>query len=216
MYNQPPRGQRHKFIFMKTLRIILIGLVLCPVLCSAQNLNRQAKKEAKAFEKDGWEITPGALPLQVQFLNAYEMQAEKDDFGYPKFIIGEAMSVGENYDAAKMQALELAKLNLAGSIETELVTLVENSVSNEQLSSEEAASITKSVAANKNLITQNIGRVVTIAECYRTLQNKNKEVYVRIAYNAEMAKEAAKKAIRKDLEQKGEGLHEKLDELLVR
>lgn len=189
---------------------------MCPLVCSAQNLNKQAKKEAKAFEKDGWEITPGALPLQVQFLNAYEMQTEKDDLGYPKFIIGEAMSIGENYDAAKMQALELAKLNLAGAIETELVTLVDNSVSNKQLSSEEAASITETVTANKNLISQNIGRVVTIAECYRTLKNKNKEVYVRIAYNAEMAKEAAKKAIRKDLEQKGTELQQKLDELLAR
>lgn len=196
--------------------MILLGLILCPLVCSAQNLNKQAKKEAKAFEKDGWEITPGALPLQVQFLNAYEMQTEKDDLGYPKFIIGEAMSIGENYDAAKMQALELAKLNLAGAIETELVTLVDNSVSNKQLSSEEAASITETVTANKNLISQNIGRVVTIAECYRTLKNKNKEVYVRIAYNAEMAKEAAKKAIRKDLEQKGTELQQKLDELLAR
>lgn len=196
--------------------MILLGLILCPLVCSAQNLNKQAKKEAKAFEKDGWEITPGALPLQVQFLNAYEMQTEKDDLGYPKFIIGEAMSIGENYDAAKMQALELAKLNLAGAIETELVTLVDNSVSNKQLSSEEAASIIETVTANKNLISQNIGRIVTIAECYRTLKNKNKEVYVRIAYNAEMAKEAAKKAIRKDLEQKGEELQQKLDELLAR
>lgn len=196
--------------------MILLGLILCPLVSSAQNLNKQAKKEAKAFEKDGWEITPGALPLQVQFLNAYEMQTEKDDLGYPKFIIGEAMSIGENYDAAKMQALELAKLNLAGAIETELVTLVDNSVSNKQLSSEEAASIIETVTANKNLISQNIGRIVTIAECYRTLKNKNKEVYVRIAYNAEMAKEAAKKAIRKDLEQKGEELQQKLDELLAR
>lgn len=30
-------------------------------------------------------------------------------------------------------------------------------------------------------------------EVYRTLSNKNKEVLVRIAYNSQMAKEAAKK-----------------------
>lgn len=199
---------------MKTLRIILIGLVLCPLVCSAQNLKKQAKKEARSFEKEGWVITPGALPLQVQFLDAYEKQTEKDENGYPKYIIGEAMSIGENYDAAKMQALELAKLNLAGVVQTEIVTLVENSVSNRQLSEEDAASITQTVAANKNLISQSIGRVITIAECYRTLKNKNKEVYVRIAYNAEMAREAAKKVVREDLEKKGEELQKKLDELM--
>jgi len=51
-------------------------------------------------------------------------------------------------------------------------------------------------------------------EVYRTKPNKNKEVLVRIAYNSDMAKEAAKKAIRQDLEQRGDDLSKKLDELL--
>lgn len=49
------------------------------------------------------------------------------------------MSIGENYDAAKMQALELAKQNLAGQIQTEVTALVENTVANKQLSQEQAA-----------------------------------------------------------------------------
>ena len=51
-------------------------------------------------------------------------------------------------------------------------------------------------------------------EAYRTLANKNKEVLVRIAYNSRMAKEAAKRALLQDLEEKGLELHEKLDKLL--
>lgn len=185
-----------------------------PLACPAQNLKKEARKEAKSFERQGWQTSPGSLPLELQFLEAYKMQMEKDDYGYPKYIIGEAMSIGENYDAAKMQALELAKQNLAGSIQTEITTLVDNSLSNEQLSSEEAASITETVLANTSLISQSIGRIVIVAECYRTLKNKNKEVFVRIAYNAEMAKESAKKAVRSDLEKKGDALRKKLDELM--
>ena len=51
---------------------------------------------------------------------------------------------------------------------------------------------------------------------YRTpiVSNKNKEVLVRIAYNAQMAKQAAKKAVKEELEKKGEDLHKKLDNLL--
>ena len=74
--------------------------------------------------------------------------------------------------------------------------------------------VTKSVMAAKNLISQSIGRTITVVELYRTLNNKNKEVLVRIAYNGEMAKAAAKKAMREELEQKGNDLHEKLDSLL--
>ena len=46
-----------------------------------------------------------------------------------KYIMGEAMSIAENYDAAKMQALKLAK----------------------QLSQEQATSVTQSIIASYNL-----------------------------------------------------------------
>jgi hypothetical protein len=51
-------------------------------------------------------------------------------------------------------------------------------------------------------------------ETYRVVNGNNREILVRIAYSQEMAKAAAKKAIKKDLEERGESLHGKLDELL--
>lgn len=179
-----------------------------------EKATKAARKEAKKLEKEGWMAAPGALPLAKQLDKSYMMQMEYDDDMYPKYLMGEAMSIGENYDAAKMQALELAKQNLAGQIQTEITALVANTVSNKQLAAEDAASVTQSVMAAKNLISQSIGRTITVMEVYRTKQNKNKEVLVRIAYNGAMAKAAAKKAVRGDLEKKGEDLQKKLDELL--
>ncbi|MDE6689493.1 MAG: hypothetical protein K2O54_01980 [Prevotella sp.] len=175
---------------------------------------KAARKEAKTLKKDGWTTAPGALPLEKQLDKSYLMQMEYDEDMYPKYLMGEAMSIGENYDAAKMQALELAKQNLAGQIQTEITALIENTVSNRQLEAEEAASVTQSVMTAKNLISQSIGRTITVVEVYRTKNNKNKEVLVRIAYNGTMAKAAAKKAVREQLENKGEELHKKLDKLL--
>ena len=176
--------------------------------------SKDARKEAKKLTKEGWTTVPGALPLEKQLDKSYQMQYEYDESMFPKYIMGEAMSIAENYDAAKMQALELAKQNLAGQIQTEIAAMVENSVSNNQLAGEEAASITRSVMASKNLIVQSIGRVVPVMEVYRTKNNKNKEVLVRLAYNSDMAKEAAKKAMRQDLENRGDKLHEQLDKLM--
>lgn len=175
---------------------------------------KAARKEAKTLKKDGWATAPGALPLEKQLDKSYLMQMEYDEDMYPKYLMGEAMSIGENYDAAKMQALELAKQNLAGQIQTEITALIKNTVSNRQLEAEEAASVTQSVMTAKNLISQSIGRTITVVEVYRTKNNKNKEVLVRIAYNGTMAKAAAKKAVREQLENKGEELHKKLDKLL--
>lgn len=175
--------------------------------------SKAARKEAKKLKKEGWTTVPGALPLDKQLDKSYTMQYEYDEQLYPKYIMGEAMSIGENYDAAKMQALELAKQNLAGQIQTEVTALVENTVANKQLTAEEAASVTQSIMAGKSLITQSIGRTIPVVEAYRTLPNKNKEVLVRIAYNSDMAKAAAKRVVREDLEKRGDELHDKLDKL---
>lgn len=179
-----------------------------------EKASKTARKEAKRFEKEGWRAAPGELPIEKQLDRSYLMQQEFDDNMFPKYIMGEAMSIGENYDAAKMQALELAKQNLAGQIQTEVTALIENTVVNKQLQPEEAVSVVQSISAGKNLISQSIGRVLPVVVAYRTVSTRNKEVLVRIAYNAEMAKAAAKQAIREDLEKKGEELHNKLDQLL--
>jgi hypothetical protein len=177
-------------------------------------VSKTTKKEAKRLKKEGWVVTPGALPLEKQLERSYLMEYEYDADLYPKFIMANAQSVGENYDAAKTAATSLAITNLAGQIQTEVTALIENTVANNQLAAEDAASITETVMASKNLISQSIGRVITTVECYRVLDNKNREVMIRIAYNGEMAKQAAKKVIREELEKKGEKLHNQLDEVL--
>lgn len=175
---------------------------------------KAARKEAKRLKKEGWQPAPGALPLEKQLDRSYLMQMEYDEDMYPKYMMAEAMSIGSNYDAAKMQALELAKQSLAGQIQTEMTSLIENSVANEQLEAGEAVSVTKSIMESKNLISQSIGRVIVVSEVYRTLKNKNKEVLVRVAYNSDMAKKVAKKAAKQSLEKESEEVRNKLDELL--
>lgn len=175
---------------------------------------KAARKEAKQLAKEGWLVAPGALPLEKQLDKMYLMRMEIDESMYPKYIVGDAMSVGENYDAAKIQALELAKLNLAEQIQTEVTALVDQSVANQQLPEEDAASVTKTLMESKSLISQSIGRTMVVMECYRTIESKRKMVRICVAYNGAMAKSVAKKAIRQSLEKEGKELGSKLDELL--
>ena len=179
-----------------------------------EKASKDARKEAKSLSKEGWQSAPGALPIERQLDRSYMMQQEFDDDMFPKYLMGEGMSIAESYDAAKMQATELAKQNLAGQIQTEITALVENNVSNKQLSPDEAASITQTVMGAKNFISQSIGRVITVVEVFRTKKNGNKEVLVRIAYNSQMAKDAAKNAVRKDLEDKGQELIDQIDKAI--
>lgn len=177
-------------------------------------VDKTTKKEAKRLKKEGWVVSPGALPMEKQLERSYLMEFEFDENLFPKYIMANAQSIGENYDAAKTAATSLAITNLAGQIQTEVTALIENTVGNQQLAAEDAASIVETVMASKNLISQSIGRVITTVECYRVLDNKNREVMVRIAYNSEMAKQAVKQAVREELKKKGENLHEQLDKAL--
>ena len=180
----------------------------------SSKVDKSVKKAAKKLSKDGWQVAPGALPIEKQLERSYKMQYEFDEYGFPVYIIGTAQTVGGNYDAAKMQAINLAKIQLAGNIQTEVAGLIENAVGNNQLNQDEAVSTTESVMGAVNSIAQNIGRVITVVEVYRDLPQKMKEVRVVIFYNAQMAKQAAQDAIREDLKSKGHALVDKVNGLL--
>ena len=160
--------------------------------------SKAARKEAKRLKKEGWTVAPGALPLEKQLDRAYFYQLEIGADMLPKYVMGEAMSIGENYDAAKIQALELAKQNLVVQIESEISAMVQTTVANQQISADDAASITKTIVESKNNIVKRIGRVLTAVEAYRTLPNGNKEVLVRVAYSMETALQVVKETIREE------------------
>ncbi len=221
---------------MKKLFTIMISLLVAATSLSAQTTketikerrmiakqsrtelnakaSKAARKEAKVLKKQGWLVAPGHLPLDKQLDKSYSMYYEYEENGLPKYIVGDAMSVGSTYDAAKSQALELAKTNLAGQIQTEVTSLIESTVANQQMTSTDAASIVRTVQASKNLISQRLGRVFPVTELYRQVNKNTVEVRVTIAYNAKMAMEAAKEVIKAQLEEKGEELHKQLDKAL--
>ena len=207
---------------MKKIALFVCAALLSALTVNAQNtavnLNAKASKDAakmaKQYKKEGWVVAPGQLPLERQLDRSFQLMIELDENGYQKYVSGEGQSIGNNYDAAKMQALEMAKMQMVSKVQSQISTIVDNTVSNAQLSREQAESVTETVAASKTLISQNIGRVITVVEVYRDKPRKSKEVRVVIFYNAEMALQSAKKAIRSELEKKGDKIHEQLDKAL--
>lgn len=174
---------------------------------------RSARVEAKKYKRDGFYVALGALPLDKQLERSWMRQYETNDKNEPKYIMATGNSIGETQTAAKLQAMETAKLELAGQINTQIAALIENSIANQQLNNEEAASVTKTVAASKNLIAQEIGQVLPMVEMYKKI-GKNVEVNVRLAYNMATAFDVAKKVIRKSLEEETKIAHEKLEGLM--
>ncbi|MFN5479332.1 MAG: hypothetical protein ACK48G_05090 [Chitinophagaceae bacterium] len=176
---------------------------------------RKARKEARQLVREGYDVAPGALPISRQVENSWIRSIEMDaETGYPKYITANGNAVGESITAAKLQANEIAKFELAGTIATNVAALIEGNIANAQLNTQEAASVTEIAGAIKNLVVQEIGRVLPLLEIYRPVGKNNVEVNIRIGYNSEIAIEAGKKVIRRELTEKTKILHEKLDKLL--
>jgi len=172
-----------------------------------------ARKEAKSLSKEGFHVARGGMPLDKQLEDAWMMQLQKDEKGYPKYIVETGNSVAESQTAAKIQATETAKLAIAGTICTEIAALIESNIANQQLSNEDAASVTKTVASSKNLVAQELGRTLLLVEIYRSI-GVNTEANIRLAYESKTAQEIGKKVIRKQLEEETKLVQDKLDKLM--
>ena len=205
---------------LTTLLVLALSFVMM-ASCASQNLTKDQKaaqksikKEVRQLKKDGWKVAPGNIAMDLQLKEAYSKALEKDDKGYEKFVSGEAMTVGETYDAALFQATNLAKLDLAAKIETEITELIDTKLGNKQLSQKQAASLAESVAASKNLVSQKLGRVLIPVKMYRDLENGNVEVRTIVYYSHDMAMDVLKQTMREDLEKKADDLSKQLDKIL--
>lgn len=211
---------------MKTLRslfvIALVAMIAMPLSAQKKVKNRDfktklkyAKKEAKQYEKDGWYVAPGSLPLEKQLEKAYSRALEVDDYGYEKFVTAAGNALAGTQSAAKLQATELAKLEIASAMESQIAATIDNQVANNQINQEEAATLQKTVAAAKSIIATKMGRTIGLVEMYRKNEKtKNIECQVTIGYSAELAKQMALQAMKESLQDEANIASDKLDKLL--
>ena len=186
--------------------IALTGFIGMPV--SAQltekqekQITKEAKKEAKKLKKEGWQVPAGAFSMERQLTKAYMLQEETD-------ADGQAISGGSFYDAAKMQAVELAKAELAGNIATDLTTLVNLKLGNQQISADKASSASEIIQKGKSLVSQKLGSTIPLIELFRTKGDGSVEVQIRLAYDKKKGIKDALDAIDSELEAEGVSLEE--------
>lgn len=203
---------------MKAMRMTMMMLAMLIVTAgtaTAQNsrptekATKEARKEAKRLVKEGWKAVPGGLPLERQMDRSYNMQYDGDEW-----VSGNGQSTSEVYDAAKMQATELARLELATKIGSECTGLIENLTANKQLAGDDAAAISTLMSESKTIFSQRLGKVKTVVEAYRELPNRNKQVMVRLFARQSDIERIAKSAIRDELEKRGVKMTDELNAML--
>jgi len=179
---------------------------------TTKEIEKNAKTDAKKWKKDGYTNPIGTPTLEMQFKKSWTYQSEYLESGHPKYIIGAAQVTGETATAAKMQAIQAAKLNIAEQISSEVALLVNSIISNQQINQEEAASVTKTMTDSKSLVAQTLGRTITLVEATKTV-GKNISYNIVMAYDYVTAKDVAKDILRKQLEQDSKLMKETIDKV---
>ena len=177
---------------------------------------KEARKEAKKLEKQGYKVPAGKLPLAKQLEDSWQAQYEIDGDGTPYYYIATATTIGSNYSAANMQATNTAKLDIAGQIQTQIASLVEAKIANNEISAADATSINSFVSASKSVINNTLGRVIKFVEIFRTLENGNVEAMVTLGYSTDIANKEAIRAMQKSLDNDADELMKKLDGLIAK
>jgi hypothetical protein len=175
---------------------------------------KEAQKEAKKLGKEGWKVNPGSLPLPKLIEQAWVKQVSEDDQGNMKYIAADGNGVAESKSVAEAQAIEFAKLQLAGTIESNIASMIKGNLANSQESTADATSVTEIVQSSKNIIAQQMGYINPSFKIYRNLKDNKVEVQVRIFYETSQSWAIAKKAIRQELKDKLKKTDEEVDKLL--
>lgn len=220
---------------MRKEKLVLFILMAAFVVSSyAQNFEEQREERVKIFKaskkknkdnamilseedaeqllNDGWKTTPSALPLERQMDAMCIMQMEYDSKLFPAYVMAEANSVNQDYNAAKNRAVELAKSVLVEKIQSEISLQIDWAIKTELIESKEGEALIKSLKAAKNSIFQSLEDVMMVEDIYRITSSKRFEVRVAIACTADVAKKVVKDAVNADLERNSEKLQQRLDD----
>lgn len=168
-----------------------------------EKAGKDAKRTAKAMEKEGWKPMPGKLPLEKQYDRMYQHQYELDSTGKLKYIVGSSSVTANSTSAAQIAAAAVAREEIASNMGVSLTSLISERIQTQQISATEASTIHEIADNSKQIFTQNLGQTNTVLEMYRTLANGNVEVQIGIVYSIDEIRNTTRDALKKSMNEKG-------------
>ncbi len=194
---------------------------------------KKARKEAKRLTKEeGWRVFPGDKPLdkmlEDSWMKQYEMKLNNDMSETNAYIWSTGNGISKTKSAGKMQAMELAKVELAGQLKTHVAALTTSNIANDQLSGVDAETEMSIVQSAKSITSATLTQIKPIVVLYRTkiprneLKKNNRqqlapgvsEIQVMLFYDLYQADIQTRDAIKKELKEKLKDNEEELKKLM--
>ncbi len=180
--------------------------------------SKSAKKEAKALRKEGWQVLAGEISMEQQItrsqLYGQEPMADEEGNSTLRYITELGMSTSGSYNAAYAAARANAMTELASMMKTQLMAVWQAKQDNAQSSSISATTNDKFNQRVAGIVDQSITNAIPVLTIYRTLQNGNFQVLVRLAFDKKELAARLKRQMQQELEDEGDALNEVVDEMM--
>ena len=179
---------------------------------------KEAKKQAKQFKKEGWQVMAGDRSIEQQITTSHlygeELMADENGAPTKRFIIQSGMSTSGTFNAGKAAARTAAQTELASTLKTEIVAAMKQKLDNAQFSGIDATTVDKFNQRGLAIVDQTLTNTPVFMTIYRRLPNNNFEVQVRIAVDKKELQARLKRNLQKELENEGDELNKLIDEVV--
>lgn len=177
--------------------VVLLLLVVSLCSCKARNsggtptalppdTEQTLLEVTRKLTREGYRTLIGRLPLEEQLAEAWRYQRDKGADGEARFFVASAKVRGQNFNVARMQAESLAKVQLAGLMETRIGQLVTN-----QLETGYGNPSLQTVGSSKNLVKARLSNLYPLMEIYKDFPDGTVEVQLMLGCERNWAHEIA-------------------------
>ncbi|MFY0673987.1 MAG: hypothetical protein JXQ87_11305 [Bacteroidia bacterium] len=175
------------------------------------NPNKEAKDQAKSYQKNGYEVEMGSLSMETTLRDYFYNYKLAKEGEFAKYITIQREARGGSKNSAKSAALAFARNELAQDLGTKIIGITKTSLSN--LDAGDVSNFEKVVESGQNRFSAELIGVQTVYCFYKEETGGGYSAAVALAYSFENAKRMAKKVILEKLESENEELHDKIDNL---
>ncbi len=179
---------------------------------------KQAKKNAKKYTKQGWEVPAGEKELAQQItasiLLGEELMVDANGIQTTRYYQHTSVATGGTYNTAYAAARNACQTEIAALIKTKIVAAMQSKLDNDQTTSIDVNSIEKFNQRSKSIVDACLTDGNPTMKMFRRLKGGKIEVQARLAYDKQQMAASLKRNLKKELEKEGDELESIVDDIM--
>lgn len=182
--------------------------------------SKDAKKQAKEYKKEGWQVPVGEQSMEKQITKAqlYEQELMTNEDGgiTQRYLQHTSQATSGSYNSGYAAARAACLTEVAGMIETKLSAAWKNILDNEEESAVKSTTNDKFNQRAMGIVRNSLSNSIPMVVIYRVLPNNQYQISVRLAFDKKEIAARLKRNLKKELEMEGDKLDGMVEDMICK